>query len=225
MIKYCIYKIQSSSGKVYIGQTKNINNRLLNYKWVGKQTARQPLLHKSLVKYGINNHIIEILETELTKEEADIKEIYYIAEYKRLKLSLNCTDGGSNVSNKLKKPVVQFDLDGIFIQKFISIIDAANSLNIIPQKIQIAIIKKRYYSSGFLWIDETSFIAGIIPIWNSKKSSRKRIIQQFDLNMNLIDEFLGTAEAYEKTNINRQSILNCLNNFSKTANNFIWKYK
>lgn len=222
---YSIYKITSPSNRVYIGQSKNIESRKLNYTWTGKQTARQPLLNKSLVKYGFINHKFEIIEKGLSKEEANTKEIFYIKIFKDLKLSLNCTDGGNNTSNIIKTSVVKFDLNGNYIQEFPSIIDAANSLNIAHQKISICLSKKRYYSSGFLWLYKKDYDKGMLPAWNFKKSSRKKVIQQFSKENKLIKEFNSAADAAKELNISKGSILNCVNNFSKSAKGFIWKYK
>jgi hypothetical protein len=222
---YSIYKITSPSNRVYIGQSKNIESRKLNYTWTGKQTARQPLLNKSLVKYGFIHHKFEVIESNLSKEDANIREIFYIKIFKDLKTSLNCTDGGNNTSNIIKTPIIQFDLNGNHIQEFPSIIDAANSLNIIHQKISICLSKKRYYSSGFLWLSKKEYDKGILPIWDYKKSSRKRIIQQFSKENELIKEFNSAAEAAKELNISKNGILNCVSNFSKSAKGFIWKYK
>lgn len=222
---YSIYKIISPSNRVYIGQSKNIENRKLNYKWIGKQTARQPLLHKSLLKYGFDNHIFQILEENLTKTQANDREVFYIKEFKSLKLSLNCTNGGNDVSYNIRKAVIKFDLEGNYIEEFLSIIDAANSLNIIPQKIQICLSKKRYYSSGYLWLYKSDFLNGLLPTWNPKTSSRQKPIQQLTITGDLVNEFSSAAQASVKTGILKQSILNNASGFSKTAKGFIWKYK
>lgn len=73
-MKLCgIYKISSPSGKVYIGQSTNINKRKTYY---NNGCKGQPRLHNSIMKYGFNNHSFEILiiceEYELNK-----LEIYY----------------------------------------------------------------------------------------------------------------------------------------------------
>ena len=222
---YSIYKITSPSGRVYIGQSKNIESRKLNYTWVGKQTQRQPFLHKSLLKYGFKNHNFEIIKENLTKEEANKEEINFIKYYKSLNISLNCTNGGNDVSNNIRTKIIQLDLKGNFIKEHSSIIDAANELNIIHQKISIAISKKRYYSSGFLWVKKEEYEKGFVPIWNSKNSSRVRRVLQLDKNLQIINEFSSPKEAALFTKINKQAILAGLCGQSKTSGGFIWKYK
>ena len=53
------YKITSPSGKIYIGKSINIQKRFKQYKKsLGKG---QPLLNRSFLKYGIDNHVFEIV--------------------------------------------------------------------------------------------------------------------------------------------------------------------
>lgn len=59
----CVYKILSPSGRSYIGKTVDLYERFKCY--VSAYNAKrndQPKLMKSFVKYGIQNHKIEILE-------------------------------------------------------------------------------------------------------------------------------------------------------------------
>lgn len=55
-----IYKITSPSGKVYIGQSIDIEKRWGYYKT--KKTNIQPKLQNSFNKYGVTKHLFEILE-------------------------------------------------------------------------------------------------------------------------------------------------------------------
>jgi group I intron endonuclease len=54
-----IYKITSPNGKVYIGKSVNIKRRFKEY---NRGLAKgQTLLNRSFLKYGVENHIFEIL--------------------------------------------------------------------------------------------------------------------------------------------------------------------
>ena len=48
-------------------------------------------------------------------------------------------------------------------------------------------------------------------------------VLQYDLDNNFIQKFNSISEASEKTNTNRTSLSQCLNNKLKSANKFIWK--
>jgi group I intron endonuclease len=50
-----IYKITNPKGKVYIGQSTNIEERMKHY--INKNGKRQPKIFYSIKKYGWENHI------------------------------------------------------------------------------------------------------------------------------------------------------------------------
>lgn len=52
-----IYKITSPSGKIYIGQSRDLDKRLKSYKCGSSKTKGQPKLYNSFEKYGIDNCI------------------------------------------------------------------------------------------------------------------------------------------------------------------------
>lgn len=70
-----IYKITSPIGKVYIGQSTDIFRRFYQYKKLINCTE-QHKLYNSFLKYGVDNHVFEILCTCSEKELNDM-EIYY----------------------------------------------------------------------------------------------------------------------------------------------------
>jgi group I intron endonuclease len=101
MNKSGIYKIENPKGSIYIGQSKNIDERLSRYKKL--QCCKfQLLLYRSFLKYGIENHTFEVLEKgEFTKEDLNKLEKEYIVKYnsyrKLNKKGLNLTTGGDSV--------------------------------------------------------------------------------------------------------------------------------
>lgn len=101
-----IYKIISPSGKIYIGQSTNINKRFQHYKYL--DCKEQTKLYRSFLKYGYINHIFEIIE------ECDIsllneRERYYQELYNVLNKGLNCKltetndkSGRASIETRLK---------------------------------------------------------------------------------------------------------------------------
>lgn len=86
-----IYKILNPNGLIYIGQSTNIDNRLLNYKTDNK-TYNSPI-RQSMRRHGFNNHVFEILhECEISM--LDQMEKYYINLYDSFNNGLNFTSGG-----------------------------------------------------------------------------------------------------------------------------------
>lgn len=92
---YCIYKHTSPSGKSYIGFTgQTPENR---WGMNGSQYKRVKGHHKfaaAIKKYGWDNFTHEILEEGLSFEEANQREIYYIALYDSFNNGYNATLGG-----------------------------------------------------------------------------------------------------------------------------------
>lgn len=99
MRTYIIYEHISPSGKVYVGQTTNIEQR-----WRGKghkyldKTKKGQYVHRyfahALLKYGWENFEHKIILEGISKSEADYAEKYLIRWYKIHGLSYNITDGG-----------------------------------------------------------------------------------------------------------------------------------
>ena len=83
-----IYKITSPSNKIYIGQSVNIEERFKQYKHL--KCKGQTILHRSLKKYGVENHTFEIVcECEIS--ELNSKERYYQELYSAIGLKgMNC---------------------------------------------------------------------------------------------------------------------------------------
>jgi len=99
-----IYKITNPSGRIYIGETWDIEKRKKSYK--RKDCKRQTILFNSLKKYGFENHTFEIIQ--------EIPEGYdqdYLDEWERLYIwqfksnysrypecnGMNLTDGGGGI--------------------------------------------------------------------------------------------------------------------------------
>jgi len=82
-----IYKITNPKGKIYIGQSVNPKERILHYKRLN--CKEQPKIYNSLKKYGVENHIFEIIcnceISELNKLERYYQDLYNVIEN-----GLNC---------------------------------------------------------------------------------------------------------------------------------------
>lgn len=85
-----IYRIISPTNRIYIGQSSNIRKRLLKYKY--GDIRSQPLLKKSIKKYGWKNHKVKILyicnKENLNKFERKLGLRYNVLSKYNLNLSL-----------------------------------------------------------------------------------------------------------------------------------------
>jgi group I intron endonuclease len=86
-----IYKITSPTGRIYIGKTTNLRNRINQYK--GLRCKSQPALYNSFISHGFENHLIDILG-EFSLDILSDKEKYFISFYDSFNNGLNCTTGG-----------------------------------------------------------------------------------------------------------------------------------
>jgi len=112
-----IYKIESPSERIYIGQAVDITRRFKEYKNI-KKSKLQIKLHRSFNKYGIENHIFEIVE-ETISEDLNNKERYWQDFYEVIsKKGLNCTlvksDDRSGVLNEETKLKISLANTGNF---------------------------------------------------------------------------------------------------------------
>jgi group I intron endonuclease len=82
-----IYKITNPIGKIYIGQSIDIKKRFNAYKKL--RCKNQPKIYNSFVKYGVENHIFEILE-ELDVQSLNKRERFWQKEFDVLNNGLNC---------------------------------------------------------------------------------------------------------------------------------------
>lgn len=109
-----IYSITSPSGRVYIGQSWDINAR---HRWYKSHFANeQPYLRNSFLKYGFDSHEMKVLHelpNDVGQEVLDRYEQLYIDAYRDCGFKmLNCKEGGlggrhsketkERISNKIK---------------------------------------------------------------------------------------------------------------------------
>lgn len=159
-----IYKITSPIGRVYIGQSINIQRRFKTYKRI-KGVENQRKLFYSFIKYGVENHQFEIIE-ECLRDNLTEREEFWIKELNTLsKNGLNlCYGKGSKhyklsewakqvISNKNSKSVYQYDFYGNFIKEYPSAKTACSSLGINPTTLSQCANETRgiKQAGGFVW--------------------------------------------------------------------------
>lgn len=92
-----IYKIENLlNGKVYIGQSINIEERWKQHKYKAFNTNEvgyNSAIHQAFRKYGLENFSFSIVE-ETSIDQLDEKEKYWINHYNSYNNGYNCTIGG-----------------------------------------------------------------------------------------------------------------------------------
>lgn len=200
-----IYKYTSPSGKVYIGQTMQENERRQTFLNPNKIYAGKKI-NAARQKYGVNNFEYQVifrissLIKEEVKEILNQKEIQYIKMFDSYYNGYNSTIGGNNttecteetrekLSQKTKdyykmhesvvaRPVLQYSIYGDFIKEWKSAREAALNLNLEASNITIVCQGKRNWAYDFIWKykDEFDEIPLKIQI-KSKKGTKLPVIQ------------------------------------------------
>jgi group I intron endonuclease len=205
-----IYKITSPSGKIYIGQSTNIKQRWNIHK--GKYNSVSTKLHRSLIKYGVDNHIFEIIE-ECSIEKLNEREIYWIKFYNSVKEGLNiCLGGeGGNMAEETKQKISQAKTGHICYNSEKRNRKISNTLK--GRKHTRVKGKEKQGKK-----QEYKFKENIIKL-------HSKSIEQFDNQNNFIREYVSIKEASSINNIHRENIGSVLRGKSKSAGGFIWRYK
>jgi group I intron endonuclease len=102
-----IYKITNPNGKTYVGQSINIEKRKKSYFSMHKRNNQQIILHRSFLKYGVENHKFEVIE-ECTFDLLNERERYWQDFYNVLEDGLNCRlTKTSDKSGKLSQKTIE----------------------------------------------------------------------------------------------------------------------
>lgn len=103
-----IYKIVSPSGKIYIGQSRDLGKRRSAYK--NLKRSEQPQIYNSINKYGFINHSFEVihdLPRDIEQVHINEMELFYINQYRECGFRmLNCRGDlvlGAHSSESRKK--------------------------------------------------------------------------------------------------------------------------
>jgi group I intron endonuclease len=208
-----IYKITNPKGKIYIGQSININKRKSAYKCIDKRIMG-PKIYNSIRKYGWENHTFEIIEECLVDELFERESYWKIitlesqeGEWNKV-LFCNLHDAGSSgplsdhIKNKIKGKKRTLET---------------------KQKMRENKLGKPSNFKGCSHSKTTKQKMRENKL--GKPSNRKKIkIFQYDLNENFVKEWESVNEIKSQLNLNKTSILNCCQNIQKKAFNYIWKY-
>ena len=92
-----VYKITNPIGEIYIGASKNLQRRFKEYKKSNYKYQRK--IFESVSKYGVENHIFEIIE-ECSIEKLNERERYNQEIYNSVEKGLNCQYVNTNFKKR-----------------------------------------------------------------------------------------------------------------------------
>jgi hypothetical protein len=241
---YILFEKNNLENIKYVGKTSNcIKKRLNDHISLTKKKVKRNinLTYKENWLNFINYNVdIKIIDQEKNWEKAESLEKYYIKMFKEKNYKLtNSTIGGDGATPKYKsdnnnaKKTLQYDLDGNFIQEFLSRKDAEEKTGIKAELISSCCTMKRIRSAGgFIWTNYienyplkiNSLLQDLENLKNKYKIERGKKILQFSLDGILLNEYVSLREMERQTGYLRQSIRYAINNNVNT-HGFIWKDK
>lgn len=243
-----IYKITNPKGKIYIGQSINIDKR---FEWYRKLRCKsQPKLYNSINKYGWESHTKEIIE-RCNENKLLERETYWKIFYKVLEIpSLCCRidgKGGKN-SKETNEKIKQYKLSNPMSQETKDKISKGNQNKIYTDVIKQKISKakkghecyqnqewKNNISKSFQNMSKEKHIQRANKISNKTKGVPKpkdfgskisKHIIQYTMEGIFVKEWYSIKEAeiyyFGKQN---SSISACCKGKFEHVKKFKWKYK
>lgn len=190
-----IYKITNPKGAIYIGSSKEVDVRIKRYK--NLKCKSQPKIYNSLKKYGVENHVFEVIK------ECDLDELYKYENYYGLlynvldrNLGLNCIIPNSgDIKLKLSKENLENRSKAQLGKKASIEAKLKMSLSQKGRKHNKETLKKMSYNN-------------------------KNIKTILDLNTGVF--YFGTQEASIYNSINRHTLKNMLNGSKKNKTSLIY---
>lgn len=237
-----IYKIQNIiSGKLYIGSSYNIRERLINHKSMLRCNKHHSIyLQNAYNKYGINNFIFEIIE-ECKLDELMIKEQYYIDSYEFNYLYNILPKSSPGFTKKHKRKsiiksqrsrgyssIYKIANDGTIIQEY----DLISDINIKPNNIYNSIKKKQCLKNknfGFIYSQDYTkdFKPKLFKSWNKGKKYKHKNLNSYNIYVYDIygrphKEFNSLRDCAIEMNIKVSNLHRYLNNINTRSRNYLY---
>lgn len=190
-----IYKIENLiTNKIYIGSSKNINERFINHKSMLKNNTHHCVyLQRAINKYGINNFSFEIVE-QCSIEDLVIKEQYYIDLHKNnLYNMLLIANPGFNQKHKKESliksqrargfsSILKIDIKGNILKEY----DLISEIEFKPDRIYKSIKNQnciKSYDFGFIYSKD--YYVGYKPKslsnWNKNIKYKQNNIKSYPI--------------------------------------------
>ncbi len=213
--KGIIYRVtHKESGKVYVGaSTKSIEERKKDHIKKSKK-AKSYAFQQAIATHGPEAFKWEQIDTANNVDELAQKEKEYILKYNSKNEGYN-TDGGGGFPKK----VYQYSLvSGQLVCQYSSLQSAGNAVNAVKSAIGKACNSNSKTCKGYVWSYSSTFPKHI-------NDNRTKVVQQFSLKGQFINEYKSVSEASKETNCNKTSISKVCRGERKSCGNFCWKYK
>ncbi len=231
---YIVYRYWSPSNKSYIGQTCQKIDERSGQK--GQRYYASTHFFNAINKYGwdwFKNHR-EILKSNLTEQEADYWESYYIEQFDARENGYNIQSGGHfNPAEICSIAILSINCKTKEIEYYPSMAEAARQKKISRRQINKIVLheQNRYTTGGYVWvsIEEWEQANDELKDYYFSLEPKIRNKKRQVILLNTGEIFDSMVEAQEKTGINRTNISACCRKKIKSAGQIngekaIWKY-
>ena len=222
-INYCVYKHTTPNDKVYIGLT----GQALDKRWRDGDGYRTQLFYRAIQKYGWDNIKHEVLEDNLSYEDACKKEIYYIQKYNSTNKNFgyNVAVGGGLVN---VTPVCMYSYYGDLLKTYESSSIASKLTGIHDNAITNASNGYSKSAGGYVWrklgdsFDKypTPELDDYMLIKNGKTK-----IKQYDLYGNLLNTYNSLIDCKLEEHYVFYNIYKCCIGEVNTVYGYIWRFE
>jgi group I intron endonuclease len=213
---YCIKN--TINGKIYVGSSVNIKKKFRNHLLSLRKNQHPNFkLQSSFNKHKEESFIFYVLEDVLEKENLIAREQFHIdtlAPVYNICLLADSSLGVKRTEKTIEK-VRQANL-GLKHPEW------RNKIKSIAQGGENHWTKKKNFSEEAKQKMSTTHKK---LYENGYVNPTKKSILQYDLEMNLLNEWESGAAASRGTGLSTSTICQCLSQRSKTSGGFIWKYK
>lgn len=230
------------NNKIYLGKAKNIEQRKKDhFDDLIRNNHYNVHLQAAFNKYGSENFIFEPLlycsEEFLYSEEhywailLNVNNINY--GYNIRDTNPNGNKGSLSIETKLKiskafmKPIIALTKDGVYIGRYESTNHLNQQLKCPKDKVSLVISGKAKYYKNYTFVLEKDYDNTIDYSVTNNKKRKGRIIEMYDLENNLVKQFISLSEAALFLDIEIYVVWRMLNNkmSKKFKENYILKYK
>jgi hypothetical protein len=232
---YCIQNLVN--GKVYIGQSADIEKRWYTHKSeLNRNVHKNKKLQNAWNKYGYAQFKFFILEKCL-KCDLDELEKFYINFYDSYKNGYNKDLGGYQLRDcsesmiinmryaQDSKPIYQINFDGNIVSQWYGAREASKKLNIEQTGIWSCLHHNRYTYKGYIWIfvDEFNSLEDFdVNQYINRPGQAKEVVQK-----TLDGDFVKIWPSVYQTQFdgyNSNCVWACCIGRQKTHKGFLWEY-
>ena len=223
MRTYYIYKATNKiNGKSYVGQTCDFHSRVWQHQRCYEKEDCD--FHRAIKEFGFDNFSWEIIETCESEDRACELEKYYIEKFNTYRDGYNMTKGGKGAPYHNARAVVLLTLDGQYIKRYDSAMDAEID-GFHNTDVLLNCKGKRRQTKGYMFMFEDEYESNGAKTYRKREPNGMRSIIQCDMEGNFIQKFKSLQEAARITGTNRTTISGVLSNTYKSANGYIFVYE